>query len=197
MKIQIRAVLATLVLLSTLSLQPSTVFAQGTAFTYQGRLNVSTNPANGSYDLRFTLFPVNSGGAPAAGPLTNSATGVSNGLFMVTLDFGGVFTGTNYWLEIGVRTNGSTADYILLNPLQLLTPTPYETRCRHRRRGPHPSMDLDLDVPGLDTVVTRYMNYPPGGAVELWTINGATHFPILSPEFAPRVIDWLLAHPKP
>jgi hypothetical protein len=30
-----------------------------------------------------------------------------------------------------------------------------------------PSMDLDLAVPGLDTVVTRYTNYPPGGAVEL------------------------------
>ena len=124
MKIQIRAVLATLVLLSTLSLQPSTVFAQGTAFTYQGRLNVSTNPANGSYDLRFTLFPVNSGGAPAAGPLTNSATGVSNGLFMVTLDFGGVFTGTNYWLEIGVRTNGNGA-FTTLSPRQAVTPTPY------------------------------------------------------------------------
>jgi poly(3-hydroxybutyrate) depolymerase len=51
-----------------------------------------------------------------------------------------------------------------------------------------PSMDLDLDVPGLDTVVTRYTKYPPGGAVELWTINGATHFPTLSAEYAPRVI---------
>ena len=33
------------------------------------------------------------------------------------------------------------------------------------------SMDLDLDVPGLDTVITRYTNSPPGGAVELWTVN--------------------------
>src|SRR6185503_13356531 len=39
------------------------------------------------------------------------------------------------------------------------------------------SMDLDLDVPGLDTVITRYTNYPPGGAVELWTINGGGHDP--------------------
>ena len=67
---------------------------------------------------------------------------------------------------------------------------------------PGPSMDLDLDVPGLDTVITRYTNYPPGGAVELWTINGGSHGPTLysgssSSEFAPRVIDWLLAHPKP
>jgi polyhydroxybutyrate depolymerase len=60
-----------------------------------------------------------------------------------------------------------------------------------------PSLDLDLDLPGRDTVITRYTNYPPGGAVELWKIIGAPHaFPI-SAEFAPKVIDWLLDHPKP
>ncbi len=62
---------------------------------------------------------------------------------------------------------------------------------------PAPTMDLDLDVPGLDTVITRYMNHPPGGAVELWTVNGAGHGLNPSPQFSPRVIDWLLAHPKP
>src|ERR1017187_2038320 len=35
--------------------------AQGTAFTYQGRLNVGTNQANGSYDLTFALFGASSG----------------------------------------------------------------------------------------------------------------------------------------
>jgi polyhydroxybutyrate depolymerase len=60
-----------------------------------------------------------------------------------------------------------------------------------------PSMNLVLDVAGLDTVVTRYTNFPPGGEVELWTINGADHVPSLSLAFSPRVIDWLLAHPKP
>jgi polyhydroxybutyrate depolymerase len=62
---------------------------------------------------------------------------------------------------------------------------------------PGPSIDLDLDLPGLDTVVTRYTNSPPGGAVELWTIQGGSHRPNLSPEFAPRVINWLFSHPKP
>ncbi|MGH7868124.1 MAG: alpha/beta hydrolase family esterase, partial [Candidatus Dormibacteraceae bacterium] len=60
-----------------------------------------------------------------------------------------------------------------------------------------PSMDLTTDVAGLDTVVTRYTTSPPGGAVELWTIIGGTHGPTLSSDFSPRVIDWLLAHPKP
>jgi hypothetical protein len=48
---------ATLLLLSTLNYQLSTTFAQGTAFTYQGRLNEGANPANGIYDLRFTIWP--------------------------------------------------------------------------------------------------------------------------------------------
>ena len=62
---------------------------------------------------------------------------------------------------------------------------------------PAPSLDLTADVPGLDTLVARYTNSPPGGAVELWSIIGAGHGPAFSSEFSPRVIDWLLAHPRP
>jgi hypothetical protein len=36
--------------------------AQGTAFTYQGRLFDAGNPANGKYDLRFNLWDALSGG---------------------------------------------------------------------------------------------------------------------------------------
>jgi len=60
-----------------------------------------------------------------------------------------------------------------------------------------PSLDLTTDVAGMDTVITRYTNHPPGGAVELWTIKGASHYPTLSAKFSSLVIDWLLAHPKP
>ncbi len=59
------------------------------------------------------------------------------------------------------------------------------------------TLDLDTGLGNPDTVVTRYMDHPPGGAVELWTIIGAEHSPNLSSEFAPKVIDWLFAHPKP
>ncbi len=31
--------------------------AQGNAFSFQGRLNDGSNPANGSYDLQFRLIP--------------------------------------------------------------------------------------------------------------------------------------------
>ena len=102
----------------------SLVLAQGTAFTYQGRLNDGASPANGIYDLMFSLFGLNSGGAAITGPLTNTAVTVNNGLFVVTLDFGNQFPGTNRWLEIGVRTNGGAA-FTTLNPRQALTAAPY------------------------------------------------------------------------
>jgi len=47
-------------------------FAQGTAFTYQGRLNDSGIPANGSYDLTFSVWNAASGPAPVGGTLTGS-----------------------------------------------------------------------------------------------------------------------------
>jgi hypothetical protein len=100
------------------------VAAQGTAFTYQGRLNDGANPANGIYDLTFALYTSGSLGAPIAGPVTNSAT-VTNGLFTVSVDFGtGVFTGSSVWLEVAARTNGS-GGFSTLTPRQALTPSPY------------------------------------------------------------------------
>jgi trimeric autotransporter adhesin len=112
-------------LFSTLNPQLSTAFAQGAAFTYQGRLNDGANPAQGIYDLGFTIYDAGGGGNVIAGPLVNTAVAVSNGLFTVTLDFGSdVFTGEARWLEIDVRTNGG-AGFATLSPRQQLTPTPY------------------------------------------------------------------------
>jgi len=116
------------VLWTAMFLQPPTLLAQGTAFNYQGRLDADGAPANGSFDLRFAIYDAAnaaSGGNLLAGPPTNPAVGVSNGLFTVTLDFGaGVFTGPARWLEIGVRTNGGGA-FTALSPRQELRPTLY------------------------------------------------------------------------
>src|SRR5688572_30679275 len=115
MKIKFTLKLATAWLsLSTLIHPASTGLAQGTAFTYQGRLNDGPNPAGGIYDLRFAIYDAPSGGVQQGNTLTNASIAISNGLFTVTLDFGaGVFTGEDRWLEIGVRTN-STGDFTSL-----------------------------------------------------------------------------------
>src|SRR5258706_10692697 len=98
----------------------------GSAFSYQGRLLESGAPANGRYDLRFEFFTLDAGGVPSAQPITNSAVLVSNGVFATSLDFGtGIFSGTAWWLEIGVRPAGVPDPFVTLAPRQSLTPAPY------------------------------------------------------------------------
>jgi hypothetical protein len=101
-------------------------FAQGTAFTYQGRLNEGAVVANGTYDLTFQLFDAPTAGASQGGPVTNSNVSLNSGLFTVTVDFGpGPFAaGPPRWLEIAVRTNGAGA-FGALTPRQALTAAPY------------------------------------------------------------------------
>jgi hypothetical protein len=112
--------------LSTLNPQLSTAFGQGTAFNYQGRLSDNGAPANGTYDLQFTIYDSLTGGSVVGGPIFIRPTEVSNGLFTVTLDFGaGAFTGPPRFLEIGVRTNDSDMDHTPLSPRQPILATPY------------------------------------------------------------------------
>jgi len=127
MKMFLRCVV--LVLFSALNAQISTSLAQDTAFTYQGRLDSEGVPVNGCYDLRFALYDAATGKALVAGPLTNSATEISNGLFTATLDFGEAFKGGGMWLELGVRAKGED-DFTTLVPRQALTPSPYAVMAR-------------------------------------------------------------------
>ena len=124
MKKRVLTLLVIFALFSTFNAQFSTVRAQGTAFTYQGRLNDGTNAANGFYDLRFALYDDLGAGTQQGGSLTNAATAVINGLFSVTLDFGSQFPGAARWLEIAVRTNGGGA-FTTLNPRQPIPTVPY------------------------------------------------------------------------
>ena len=41
----------------------SPIFAQGTAFTYQGQLSDGGAPARGIYDLLFTIYDLATGGS--------------------------------------------------------------------------------------------------------------------------------------
>jgi alpha-galactosidase len=127
MKRQLPSLLLCLAL-PLLALLPSLLQAQTSAFTYQGRLLDGGQAANGSYDLRFKLTDALSGGNQAGATLTNAPVQVNGGLFLVSLDFGSVvFDGSLRWLEIGVRTNGSTGAYTVLGPRQAIGAAPYAT----------------------------------------------------------------------
>ncbi len=108
------------------------IAAQSTAFTYQGQLKEGGSPANGSYDLSFTLHSVASGSAPVGSTVYIDDKAVANGLFTAEVDFnfGAIsFNGADRWLEIGVRagsiSNSVRTGYTALTPRQKIMPTPY------------------------------------------------------------------------
>jgi hypothetical protein len=99
--------------------------AQGTAFTYQGRLAAAGTAASGAYDFRFRLAVDPAASAYVGNAFLTNGVAVSNGLFTVAIDFGaGLFAGSNRWLQVDVKTNGA-ASYTLLTPPQSLAPAPY------------------------------------------------------------------------
>ena len=55
-------------------------FAQGTPFTYQGRLSDNGAPANGNYDLLLTLCDAPTSGSTVGSPYGVSPVAVTNGL---------------------------------------------------------------------------------------------------------------------
>ncbi len=96
-----------------------------TAFAYQGQLRESGMPANGVYDVQFTLYTAQTGGNELNSVVHEDIT-VINGQFTVKLDFGRVaFDSEESWLEVAVRTGYSTDAFTSLSPRQRLTPTPY------------------------------------------------------------------------
>jgi hypothetical protein len=121
MKTHITGLLTTLALLVSLSHGQG----QGTAFTYQGRLNTNGVPYTGSAEFQFTLWDALSGGNAVAtnNPVAVIAS-VANGLFTATLDFGSSpFGGPPRFLQIDART--TIGAFTPLTPRQPLTPTPY------------------------------------------------------------------------
>lgn len=84
-----------------------------TALTYQGQLEDGGLPADGDFDMAFTLYDGELGGGLVAGPLVFDGGGgnadainVINGLFHAELDSGNVFQGSALWLQVHVRPHG-------------------------------------------------------------------------------------------
>lgn len=83
----------------------ATTVTQGTSFTYQGQLNAGgTLPSGQTYQFTFTLYDAASGGNIVGAPVLRSLLIGNGGLFTTDLDFGQIFNGTQYWLDIQVGT---------------------------------------------------------------------------------------------
>jgi polyhydroxybutyrate depolymerase len=60
------------------------------------------------------------------------------------------------------------------------------------------TLDLDTILPGAETSESAYASCPTGVAVELWTIAGGSHIPILTqPTWPESIYAFLEKHPKP
>jgi Chaperone of endosialidase len=173
----------------SLILSTQTVFAQGTAFTYQGQLQNNGGPANGLYDMTFNLYETNSGGSAVAGPDTIAAVGVTNGEFTVEIEFYEVWlNASTYWLDIQVRPSGTGA-FTELAPRQQVTPTPYAVYSEWANNAEHVPANsigtINLNTttsPNLGQVLVvdaggllGWTNLPAGGGgggSNAWSLTG-------------------------
>ena len=72
-----------------------------------------------------------------------------------------------------------------------------KNRCGTTPATDAPAIDLVTDLAGAETTKSVFSGCEAGVATELWTIHGGPHAPALSDAWAPTVLDFLLAHPKP
>jgi polyhydroxybutyrate depolymerase len=59
------------------------------------------------------------------------------------------------------------------------------------------AVDLVTNLDGAETTKVAYPDCEGGVATELWTIHGGPHSPAFGDAWAPAVLDFLMAHPKP
>ena len=106
------------------SLTTHTMAGGDTAFTYQGRLLDAGEPANGTFNVDFSLWDDPAAGSQIGSTIMFNSLPISDGLFTVELDFGAsAFDNTSRWIEIAV--NGST-----LSPRQPISRSPYSIQTR-------------------------------------------------------------------
>ncbi len=98
-------------------------------FTYQGRLSDGAELADGFYDFQFRLFRDAGATSMIGNVITRTNVEVVDGLFTVTVNFGGsglLFDGDRRWLEVSVRSAGS-GSYTAMSPAQEITAAPHAT----------------------------------------------------------------------
>ncbi|MGQ0722287.1 MAG: hypothetical protein ACT4PE_12065 [Candidatus Eiseniibacteriota bacterium] len=109
---------------------PAAAAPLGKEFTYQGRLEQSGTPMNGTAHLRFGLWDAATGGAQIGTTQMLSNVPVVDGRFTVQLDGAGQFGSTAWsgdarWLQIEVCNDPACATSTILSPRQSVTAAPY------------------------------------------------------------------------
>ena len=112
---------------------------------------------NGSFDLTFGLYNGATNGVLVATVQTNIGVAVTGGTFTTSVDFSNVFDGNRYWLEMGLRTNGTADGFVILAPRQEMTAAPYALFSRSVAGsgivGTLSDAQLSANIPRLNTNV--------------------------------------------
>jgi hypothetical protein len=100
-----------------------------TSFTYQGEINDTGTTPTGNYDFRFRLYDSAAGLTQVGPTLCVDNVALTNGRFVVSLDFGAQYAGQQRFLEIDARKDtglncSSSVGFATLSPRQPLTATP-------------------------------------------------------------------------
>lgn len=72
-----------------------------------------------------------------------------------------------------------------------------KNRCDVKADTSTPPFDIVADLDGAETTALKFQNCEANGATELWTMHLGPHSPKFNPTWAPLVLDFLMAHPKP
>ncbi len=119
-----RAIAALLILATCLQSVHAGGNNVGNRFTYQGQLLDQNAPANGTYNMQFTVYENITGGPALASDIINGVQ-VVRGLFSVEVNLGnGPFNGNEVWLETRIQRPGEP-DFTVLTPRQRFNSTPY------------------------------------------------------------------------
>lgn len=101
-RMTLRILFVCALLLAAMNLQAA---PQTTAFAYQGQLSAGgTLPSGQTYQFTFTLYDAVTAGNVVGSPIQQALLVGNGGLFTTDLDFGQIFNGQQYWLEIKVGT---------------------------------------------------------------------------------------------
>ena len=135
-------------LIGLMTFVPVFAWSQTTEFTYQGSLKTGSTPASGNYDFEFRLYDAEINGSQFGATLTRSSVAVDAGTFIVKLDFGGQFPGTNRYLAISVRQTGGGSFQPLL-PRQQFSSAPYALRSASAANADNASQLQGLNPSGF------------------------------------------------
>lgn len=104
------------------------------AFTYQGRLTDNGTPASGIYEIQARLLNDQS---QQIGTVNTVTAECVDGNFVAEFDFGPApFDGTDRFLELSIRPQGSTDPFVLLTPDTKLTAAPVAAFALAGNEGP-------------------------------------------------------------